>query len=85
MNTIDQKVQIDFVEDVEPHYKKNGDILVDAAGSVQRLPVPSDDPNDPLNFTAWEKSGVIVSCCWFCKISLSLLLCLCTCILLIGI
>ncbi|KAJ6104018.1 hypothetical protein N7523_010338 [Penicillium sp. IBT 18751x] len=71
MTTIDQKVQIDFVEDVEPDDKKQGDILVDAAGSVQRLPVPSDDPNDPLNFTLWEKSGVIVSCCWFSIMSLS--------------
>ncbi|KAJ5144555.1 hypothetical protein N7448_001947 [Penicillium atrosanguineum] len=71
MTTIDQKAQIDFVEDVEPHDNKNGDLLVDAAGSVQRLPVPSDDPNDPLNFTVWEKAGVIVSCCWFSIMSLS--------------
>lgn len=42
-------------------------VLVDSDGRVQRLPIPSEDPNDPLNFTLWEKFGVIVSCCWFCE------------------
>lgn len=65
---MEQKPKIEFVEDVEPQEVGNGDVLlVDAAGEIQRLPVPSNDPNDPLNFTAWEKTGVIVSCCWFCK------------------
>lgn len=45
----------------------HGHILVDNDGQVQRLPVPSKDPNDPLNYTRWEKIGIIVSCCWFCK------------------
>ncbi|KAJ6018288.1 hypothetical protein N7451_001667 [Penicillium sp. IBT 35674x] len=53
-----------------PETQKN-QILVDAAGSIQRLPVPSNDVNDPLNFTVWEKAGVIVSCCWFSIMSLS--------------
>jgi hypothetical protein len=69
--TLEQKVKIEFVEDVEPQTVKTGDVLVDAAGSIQRLPVPSADPNDPLNFTLWEKTGVIVSCCWFSIMSLS--------------
>jgi hypothetical protein len=68
---IDQKVKIEFVEDVEPQPVKDGEVLVDAAGEIQRLPVPSADPNDPLNFTLWEKTGVIVSCCWFSIMSLS--------------
>jgi hypothetical protein len=69
--TLEQKVKIEFVEDVEPQTVKTGDVLVDAAGDIQRLPVPSADPNDPLNFTLWEKTGVIVSCCWFSIMSLS--------------
>ncbi|PYH91315.1 MFS general substrate transporter [Aspergillus ellipticus CBS 707.79] len=52
---------------------KQGDaLLVDAAGDIQRLPLPSQDPNDPLNFTVWEKTGVMVSCCWFSIMSLSI-------------
>lgn len=70
--TLDQKVKIEFVEDVEPQTVETGEVLVDAAGDIQRLPVPSADPNDPLNFTPWEKTGVIVSCCWFSIMSLSI-------------
>lgn len=67
MTTIDQKAKIEFLEDVTPQDVGKDDLLVDDAGAIQRLPVPSDDPNDPLNFTVWEKTGVIVSCCWFCE------------------
>lgn len=72
MAAVDQKINIGFIEDVEPRDVeprdvKTGDVLVDAGGAIQRLPVPSDDPNDPLNFSVWEKMGVIVSCCWFCR------------------
>jgi hypothetical protein len=54
------------VEDGKPDVEL-GQVLVDGDGQVQRLPVPSKDPNDPLNYTRWEKVGIIVSCCWFCK------------------
>ncbi|CAK7210588.1 hypothetical protein SEUCBS140593_000881 [Sporothrix eucalyptigena] len=37
-------------------------LLVDKRGEIRLLPVPSDDPNDPLNFTRWEKLGLIVCC-----------------------
>lgn len=66
-----EKVKIEFVEDAMPQTIKTGEVLVDAAGDIQRLPVPSTDPNDPLNFTFLEKTGVIVSCCWFSIMSLS--------------
>lgn len=66
-----EKVKIEFVEDAVPQTIKTGEVLVDAAGDIQRLPVPSADPNDPLNFTFLEKTGVIVSCCWFSIMSLS--------------
>lgn len=42
-------------------------LLVDRHGAVRKVPVPSGNPNDPLNFKLWEKWGVIVTCCWFCK------------------
>jgi hypothetical protein len=90
MAHIDQKVNIEFVEDVETSTEdgkrvggKDGGLLVDASGDILRLPVPSADPNDPLNFTKWEKMGVIVSCCWFCELSfhsasmMSFFLCIC--------
>ncbi|CAI4219805.1 unnamed protein product [Parascedosporium putredinis] len=41
--------------------------LVDKHGAVRRVPVPSNNPNDPLNFKPWEKWAVIVTCCWFCN------------------
>jgi hypothetical protein len=65
MVAIDQKPQIEFLEDIEPEPTKDH-VLVDETGEVQRLPVPSNDPNDPLNFSKWEKFGVVFSCCWFC-------------------
>ena len=67
MSVVDQKVNIELLEDIKPPQAQKDKILVDAAGSIQRLPVPSNDVNDPLNFTVWEKAGVIVSCCWFCE------------------
>ena len=74
MAPIDQKVNLEFVEDIEASTEgekrvrgKDGGFLIDTSGNILRLPVPSADPNDPLNFTKWEKMGVIVSCCWFCE------------------
>lgn len=42
-------------------------LLVDRHGAVRKVPVPSGNPNDPLNFRPWEKWGVIITCCWFSK------------------
>ncbi|KAF2014449.1 MFS general substrate transporter [Aaosphaeria arxii CBS 175.79] len=50
-----------------------GDVnLVDGEGNIRRIPIPSDDPNDPLNFNKWRKLGILVSCCWFSIFSLVL-------------
>jgi hypothetical protein len=56
----------------KPSYEHiEGDaLLVDQDGNVRRLPIPSDNPNDPfdpLNYRAWEKAAIIFCCCWFCK------------------
>lgn len=40
-------------------------LLIDDSGQVRKLPIPSSNPNDPLNFSYWKKAGVIVACCWF--------------------
>lgn len=65
----DQKPIVEFTENVENQHQKPVDhILVDADGLVQRLPVPSKDPNDPLNYSLKEKASIIVSCCWFCEL-----------------
>jgi hypothetical protein len=56
-----------------PVPKVTGDaLLINPDGSVQKLPIPSSDPNDPLNFSTWEKTGIVVSCCWFSIMSLAL-------------
>ncbi|KAF5671098.1 HOL1 [Fusarium circinatum] len=48
-------------------------LLVDAHGNIRRLPVPSSNPNDPLNWRPWQKWAVIVTCCWFSIMGLALI------------
>ncbi|KAG5748826.1 hypothetical protein H9Q70_008505 [Fusarium xylarioides] len=48
-------------------------LLVDAHGNIRRLPVPSSNPNDPLNWKPWQKWAVIGTCCWFSIIGLALI------------
>jgi hypothetical protein len=51
----------------------NGNInLLDDEGNVRRIPIPSSDPNDPLNMIKWRKLGVLVCCCWYSIFSLVL-------------
>lgn len=46
-------------------------LLVNKDGEVRKIPVPSSDPNDPLNFRRWEKYGIVFCCCWFSIMGLS--------------
>lgn len=55
------------LSDSKSQHVSGNAILVTQDGIVRKLPVPSNDPNDPLNYTKWEKLGIIISCCWFCK------------------
>lgn len=51
----------------------NGNVnLLDNDGNVRRIPMPSADPNDPLNMNKWRKLGIIVTCCWYSIFSLIL-------------
>lgn len=43
-------------------------LLLDKHGKIRRLPIPSNDPNDPLNYKTWEKAATIFCCCWFSTI-----------------
>ncbi|GIZ36792.1 hypothetical protein CKM354_000025900 [Cercospora kikuchii] len=53
--------------------RTGGDVnLIDQYGQVRRIPIPSADPNDPLNFSKWRKLGIMVCCCWFSVFSLVL-------------
>lgn len=47
-------------------------LLVAADGHIRNLPIPSGDPNDPLNFSRWKKAAIVVACCWFCMFMLGL-------------
>lgn len=47
-------------------------LLVSRDGEIRKIPVPSSDPNDPLNFRSWEKYGVVFCCCWFSIMGLSM-------------
>lgn len=43
-----------------------GDIvLVGHDHGVRKIPIPTDDPNDPLNWPKWRKMGIVGTCCWF--------------------
>lgn len=46
-------------------------LLVNKKGEIRKIPVPSSDPNDPLNFRPWEKYGLVFCCCWFSVMGLS--------------
>lgn len=51
----------------------NGDLqLINTIGEVRRIPIPSNDPNDPLNYSKWRKMGILICCCWFSIFSLFL-------------
>lgn len=53
----------------ESHHVEGNALLINKQGEIRKVPVPSNDPNDPLNFRTWEKYAVIICCCWFCKFS----------------
>ncbi|PVH79736.1 MFS general substrate transporter [Cadophora sp. DSE1049] len=44
--------------------------MISRTDEVRRIPVPSDDPNDPLKFSKWRKIGIVFTCCWFSNFSL---------------
>jgi len=54
---------------VEASHNKHvaGDSLLVANGNVRQIPAPTNNPNDPLNFSRFVKFGIVLSCCWFCK------------------
>jgi hypothetical protein len=42
-----------------------GVLLYDDDGNVRNLPVPSSDPNDPLNFGIWRQRLVLLAVCMY--------------------
>jgi hypothetical protein len=51
----------------------SGDVLmISGNDKVRRIPIPSDDPNDPLKFSKWKKMGIVFTCCWFCEFKINL-------------
>lgn len=39
--------------------------LVDSNGSILKLPIPSDDPNDPLRWGRWKRAGAFFCITFF--------------------
>ena len=65
--------QLEYVKGHDFGGVNTGNIdLLDSNGRVRRIPVPSTDPNDPLNLNKWRKLGIIITCCWFSIFSLVL-------------
>jgi hypothetical protein len=77
MASIDHKAvteeRLEVVEGKRIDEPVNGNVnLLDDSGNVRRIPVPSTDPNDPLNLNKWRKLGIIITCCWYSIFSLIL-------------
>ena len=66
-----EKTAIAGDDDKHGHVEGNA-LIINKEGEIRRVPVPSDDHNDPLNFRTWEKYAVIFCCCWFSILGLSL-------------
>ena len=47
--------KVDMIDDI------HGVVLYQGDGHIQRLPVPSSDPNDPLNFSGWRQHLILAS------------------------
>ncbi|KAM0278833.1 hypothetical protein ACHAQH_004909 [Verticillium albo-atrum] len=62
-----------WIVEAQNHAHVEGNaLLVNKASEIRKIPVPSSDPNDPLNFRAWEKYAVVFCCCWFSIMGLSI-------------
>lgn len=72
--TTDNKLEafaekIEFThDDSSGNERTAGEVLLVSEQGVRNIPVPTDNPNDPLNFNRWQKLGVTITCCWFCKL-----------------
>jgi len=58
---------VESVDGIGNGHTLGSTLLVTIDGQVRRIPVSTNDPNDPLNFSRWQKVGIVFSCCWFCK------------------
>ncbi|CAK7207968.1 hypothetical protein SEUCBS139899_010802 [Sporothrix eucalyptigena] len=54
------------LEAVQPVSKHDNDVaLLDANNNIRKIPIPTSNPNDPLNWSMTKKVLVMVTCCWF--------------------
>lgn len=59
---------LDHVEALKPATvpaQNHGDVLLVTSQDVRRIPVPTDNPNDPLNAKPFKKLMIVANCCWF--------------------
>lgn len=45
------------------HAQSGGVLLYTEDGTVRKVPVPSSNPNDPLNFSPWRQRLIITAVC----------------------
>ncbi|KAK6425309.1 hypothetical protein LTR81_002337 [Elasticomyces elasticus] len=64
----DHVVQVEHVKGEK--IKEDGAVLLVADSVLQKIPIPSNDPNDPLNFSRIRKMTVLLTTCWFSIFSL---------------
>jgi hypothetical protein len=60
-NRSDEKnIKISEIEQVEGTVR-----LIDENGRIRKIPVPSNDPTDPLTWGSWRRSLILISICLF--------------------
>lgn len=62
---------LDHIEALKPATvpaQNYGDVLLVTSQDVRRIPVPTDNPNDPLNSRPFKKFMIVANCCWFGKL-----------------
>jgi MFS family permease len=65
-----ENIELAGTKGVQSQHATGEVLLVSGQDQVRNIPVPTDSPNDPLNFSKWRKLGIVITCCWFSIFSL---------------
>jgi hypothetical protein len=65
-----EQLELDGGKGKQEHYNVGDVVMISGTNDARRIPIPSDNPNDPLNFSTWRKIGIVFTCCWFCECSI---------------
>ncbi|KAI0471023.1 major facilitator superfamily domain-containing protein [Xylariaceae sp. FL0804] len=69
-NTSEVEEAVDYVDKPSTAQVEGEVKLVNDDNHVRLIPIPTDDPNDPLAMPRWRKMAILSTCCWFAIFSL---------------